>query len=296
MLRHVAAAAERVVVQRRRRPASNDVRAELGEHAAHRLADRAEMRRVEAALRDHPAAPVEERAREVARLAEDRGVGGAHHVRAHLLRDLHELVADHADRHAGRPRAGRRRVPSPESRRIPSASTRSSWPGQDERRRVELLDDRRAAQHGAGRAAPRGGRPACARDAPPKRTSRTVARRRQRRPRAARPAPGRAPGPSAVTFGVDQLDRLAGEAVAVHLVVQLVERRERPLERAAVEPARRRAAPRARSSARRSAGSSVRSTAGSPAKPSAASAARASCSIASSRAASAATSTASERE
>ena len=55
VLRHVAAAAERVVVQ-------HDVArlerlgAELVEHAAHRLADRAEVRRVEAALRDHPAA------------------------------------------------------------------------------------------------------------------------------------------------------------------------------------------------------------------------------------------------
>ena len=78
-------------------PGSNDVRAELLEHAAHRLADRAEVRRVEPPLRDHPAAAVEERAREVAGLAEDRRVGGAHHVRAHLLRDLHELVADHAD-------------------------------------------------------------------------------------------------------------------------------------------------------------------------------------------------------
>ena len=151
VLRHVAAAAERVVVD-------HDVArlerggAELVEHAANRLADRAEVRGVEAALGDHPALAVEESAREVARLAEDRRVGGAHHVRAHLLGDLHELVADHAHRHAVD--ALRRAVPAtraPESRRMPSASTRSAWPG-----RTSVVESGSSTTAGPWSAAPAG--------------------------------------------------------------------------------------------------------------------------------------------
>ena len=181
-------------------PGPNDVGAELVEHAAHRLADRAEVRRVEAALRDHPAVAVEERAREVARLAEDRRVGGAHHVRAHLLRDLDELVADHAHRHAvdlaprapaapvARRAAGSRRraraAPGPGGRASSSRAPRRS-PG-----RASTAPAGRSSRRKTGVASVRAGEADVARRA----------RRRQRRPRAATPGAGRAPGPSAVTF------------------------------------------------------------------------------------------------
>ena len=97
VLRHVAAAAERVVVE-------DDVtRLERGgvvlvEDAAHRLDDCAEVGRVKRTLPDHLAVPVEERAGEVARLAEDRGVRAPHHLHAHLGGDADEPVADDAHR------------------------------------------------------------------------------------------------------------------------------------------------------------------------------------------------------
>ena len=136
--------------------------------------------------------------------------------------------------------------PAPERRRIPSASTRSSWPG-----RTSVVESSSSTTAGPRSTAPAGSDSrrktgvacrlageadvACARAAA-----------------APRPAAARGRGPRARAerghAGVDQLERLAGEAVAVHLVVQLVECRERPLQRGRVEQARATAAPRARSS------------------------------------------------
>ena len=174
---------------------------------------------------------VEQRAREVARLAEDGRVGGAHHVRAHLLRDLHELVADHAQRHrvdaaparacrAGRPRAAgsRRRARAAPGRAGTSVVESSS---------STIAGPR---EHARRPAAPRGGRRASravrAAEADVARRARSAAARPRQRA-AARPRARAERGHG----GVDQLDRLAGEAVAVDLVVQLVERRERAAER-----------------------------------------------------------------
>ena len=196
------------------------------------------MRGVEASLRDHPALAVEEGAREVARLAEDRRVGRAHHVRAHLLGDLDELVADHAHRHAvdAARRGGGLGAVAPESRRMPSGEHLQLLAREDERRRVELLDHGGPAKRGSRRKV---------RAPVDRRLQRAdvgeadvahLPRRRQRplrQGRRRRTLPGTARG----HVGVDQLDRLAREAVAVHLVMQRVERSERAGQRVLVDRA-----------------------------------------------------------
>ena len=87
--------------------------------------------------------------------------------------------------------------PAPERRRIPSASTRSSWPG-----RTSVVESSSSTIAGPWSTAPAGSdsrrKTGVACVSPPKRTSR-VARGGGASPSGSTAGAGRAPGPSAVT-------------------------------------------------------------------------------------------------
>ena len=124
----------------------------------------AELGRAELGLPDHVAVAVEQHAREVEALVEDRREGGAHHRDAHLAADVHEAVVDDRERdrvdghahasssshelqHARRrgrraATAGARRSSSPSTprraaRRVVPAATRLA--AQDRRRHEPVL-------------------------------------------------------------------------------------------------------------------------------------------------------------
>ena len=94
MLGHVAGAAVRVVVE-------DDVallegvEPELLDRPLDRELDRADLRRAELGLRDHVPRRVEDDAREVERLVEDRRVGRRHHRHAHVAAAARQIVVDH---------------------------------------------------------------------------------------------------------------------------------------------------------------------------------------------------------
>ena len=97
VLRKVAAAAERVVVE-------DDVAgpevlpADLEDRPLDDVDDRAEMGRAELGLRDHLALVVEDRAREVEPFVEERRVRRVAHRDAHLASGRDEVVVDDLER------------------------------------------------------------------------------------------------------------------------------------------------------------------------------------------------------
>ena len=106
--------------------------AELLERPAHDEQAGRDLRRAELRLADHVAAPVEEHAREVEALVEDRREGRADHRDAHLAADVHEVVVDdgegdgidHARVRSRMPRRRPRRASSRAGRRRSSPWTR----------------------------------------------------------------------------------------------------------------------------------------------------------------------------
>ena len=97
VLGHVAGAAVRVVVQ-------DDValvervEPELLDRPLDGELDRADLRGAELGLREHVARRVEDDAREVERLVEDRRVGRRHHRHAHVAAAARQVVVDHRER------------------------------------------------------------------------------------------------------------------------------------------------------------------------------------------------------
>ena len=142
VLGHVARAAVGIVVE-------DDVallegvEAELLDRPLDRELDRADLRRAELGLREHVALRVEDDAREVERLVEDRRVGRRHHRHAHVAAAARQVVVD--DRQRDRVER-RRRASSACSRLDHERALRGALDrhaGLDEERRALLLDHRR---------------------------------------------------------------------------------------------------------------------------------------------------------
>ena len=98
MLGHMTAAPVGVVVDHHVAWRKNAA-TEFLKQAFDGIDDRSELRGAIFALRQQLPVAVEQRARKITRLVEDRRISGAHHRGAHLAADVHQGVVDDAQRH-----------------------------------------------------------------------------------------------------------------------------------------------------------------------------------------------------
>src|ERR1700730_4271107 len=125
--------------------------AQLLDHRFDGADDGAELSRAVFALGQHLALGIEERARKIARLVEDRRIGGAYHRGAHLAADIHQGVVNDAEGYRLARAAGRADGLRPVQQDRGPLLHRSAEAGKNEDGRIVTLDDRRTLDRLADR-------------------------------------------------------------------------------------------------------------------------------------------------